>query len=416
MSLLLVLFISMSVTTSSTISVSAYPVEEVFDTDFDAYVENFIDTLCTPDDSVHMALINDTEIVHVKGYGAYPELDTVHLLGKLSQLFTVTAIMQLYEDGLIDILDNINDYLPYSLNNPNFPAYPIRIQYLLTGTSTLINTEDYWDLAMNETYPFEDMFYNLLHPSGDYYDSGQCWLDVDPPSIHYYISQIAFDLLAYIVEIVTTEDFSQYIADNILTPLGMTNTKLNYSEYDSSKLANQTILYNTPVHLPHTNYDGRGAIGWRTTIEDYVKFAYSFIHGVYDSTSILNSTSLDLIKTNYGNNYGFGLNLNWTMHQTGTERYDSLNSNVWNFPGQGSLGCYDEVLFNEKFGIVMLADAHAVLGDDQGVVNDFFEFIENAMLDLLREETTKTSFGILVVPVVFAFLATLIIQRRRTKN
>ena len=108
------------------------------------------------------------------------------------------------------------------------------------------------------------------------------------------------------------------------------------------------------------------------------------------------------------------IRLNSIMHATGTEKFNSQDSNAWRFPGLGSLGCYDDIEFNERFGVVMLCDAHLLLPADQGAANDFFRFIETAMLDLLKEET-KTSFEFLVVPIVFAFLATLIILRRKTK-
>ena len=423
MSILLVLFLSLSVNSTLSTTVSALPLDCVFNQEFDDYIENFLNEECTPDDSIHLAFINDTDIVHVKGYGANPDLDIVHTLGKISQLLTVTAIMQLYEDGLIDIMDDINGYLPYSLINPNFPTDAIRIKDLLSAKSTLIDTEDYWDLVMDETYNFTDMFYDLLHPSGVLYNGGQCWLNIDPPSIQHESSSIAFDLLAYIVENVTTTDFEQYVTDNILTPLGMTNTKLNYTEYDEAKLANQTVVasFEFGIDVPDRNYDGRGSTGWRTTIEDFVKFTYNLMHGEYDGTAILNSTSIDLITSDYGSSYGFGVWVNDIIHPEGTEEFTYINSNVKNFPHDySSMGCYDTLFFNEKFGCVLLCDAHLVSESAQPASVAFYEFIENTLLKLRQEgdctPTTKTSYEYLIIPVAFAFLATILVFRRRKIN
>ena len=97
-------------------------------------------------------VINDT-VAWAQGFGDQPDLDTVYMIGSITKSFTATAILQLYENNSLDIEDNIEDYLPFDVKNPNFPTTNVTIEMLLTHKSGL-STNLIWSLEYyldNET-------------------------------------------------------------------------------------------------------------------------------------------------------------------------------------------------------------------------------------------------------------------------
>jgi hypothetical protein len=54
--------------------------------------------------------------------------ETIFQIASVSKTVTGVAIMQLYENGLIDLDSSINSYLPFEIINPNFPEQEITVR------------------------------------------------------------------------------------------------------------------------------------------------------------------------------------------------------------------------------------------------------------------------------------------------
>ncbi len=59
------------------------------------------------------------------------------VIASISKTITATAVMQLWEQGLFELDDDVNDYLPFNVRNPNHPDVPITFRMLLTHTSSI---------------------------------------------------------------------------------------------------------------------------------------------------------------------------------------------------------------------------------------------------------------------------------------
>lgn len=57
----------------------------------------------------------------------------------ISKTVTATPLIQLWEDGLFELDDDINDYLSFDVYNPNYPEEPITFRMLCTHTSSIDN-------------------------------------------------------------------------------------------------------------------------------------------------------------------------------------------------------------------------------------------------------------------------------------
>lgn len=387
---------------------------EIFNAEFDSTVEAFLDDTNT--DSMIMSFINGSDIVFTGGYGNQPENDTVHHLAGLSSVITTMAIMHLYENGQIDFAADINDYLPYDLRNPNTPNTPITVEDLLLRRSSILNTEAYWTAMINEEYGFPDIIYEFLHEDGAAYD-GTNWA-YSGPGLYAASANIPYDILAYILELITTQSYQEYVETNILTPLGMEHTKLNYSDYDAENLA-------TPYECnaagkeakPIRNYDGRGSCGWRTTIGDITKLLYIFMNGEYEGTTILNQTTLNLMTTEstYGNDWSYGFVTDITFENFGP--YTGLGSGTTYFPD--SLGTFAYTWFNEEIGYVSLSNSNIQDDTLNDEIEDFFQYLCESANKLIPSDDTDPEDGnFLFIPLVSSLilLAALVYVRKGKKN
>lgn len=135
--------------------------------------------------------------------------DTVFEIGSISKQFAAASILLLAEQGKLSVDDNISKYLT---NTP--PAWAnIKIRHLLSHTSGIHSYDDLegFELRQHLTHA---QFINQLarHP-----------LDFQPGEKWAYCNA-GYNLLGYIVENVSGEDYLSFLKGHIFTPLGMTNS------------------------------------------------------------------------------------------------------------------------------------------------------------------------------------------------
>ena len=102
-----------------------------------------------------MSVINQGSIVWNKSFGMANVDDDVEvdentkfMLASVSKTVTATALMQLWEDGLINLNQNISNYLPFEVIHPDYPNTPITARMLLAHTSGI---RDNWGVM--DYYP-----------------------------------------------------------------------------------------------------------------------------------------------------------------------------------------------------------------------------------------------------------------------
>ena len=188
----------------------------------------------------------------------------------ISKLFTAVAIMQLVEDGKINLDDPIQKVLPwFDINNDFKDAPELTIKSILSHSSGLPRESNhpYWSWP---DFPFptkQDVIDELKNQEMLY-----------PPSKYYQYSNLGLSLLGFIVEEVTQTNFDDYVNQNILIPLAMNNTKTYMSSEDYGKIL--TLGYsslnrnNEREKVNFFNADGiAAAAGFTSNVEDLAKFA-----------------------------------------------------------------------------------------------------------------------------------------------
>jgi len=264
--------------------------------------------------SVTTAVIRNNSLIWVKGYGEQQDLDLIYLIGSVTKTFTATAIFQLYDQGLIQLDDDVNDYLPFSLRHPNYTDTPITFRMLLQHKSGLSKDSDYYwfgimdealqDMGWENPYdwlPYPDWIEGYLTPNGSLYNP-IAWTPYEPGTTRVY-SNVGYDVLGYLILLISGEPIWDYLQHNICEPLGMDSTGYNYTSFELSRLA---IPYIYMFELdpestgnkayPHYNQISYGAGGIRSNVFDLAKFLLVFLHnGVSNGTRILEEETLQIM-------------------------------------------------------------------------------------------------------------------------
>jgi CubicO group peptidase (beta-lactamase class C family) len=162
--------------------------------------------------------------------------DTVFRIGSITKTFTAVAVMQLWEQGLVDLDAPANDYLRAYRLVPARPEWrAATVRHLLTHTAGV--PEWVHPLHMirsgwfGETYALDERLPSL----GEFYHGG-LRLAVEPGTIWAYTDH-GFATLGQIVEDVTRQPLHAYLREHIFQPLGMASTDLLRSERVRGRLA-----------------------------------------------------------------------------------------------------------------------------------------------------------------------------------
>jgi CubicO group peptidase (beta-lactamase class C family) len=163
-----------------------------------------------------VSVVKDGQVLLAKGYGfadfaaKKPVIAdrTLFRPGSISKVFTATAVMQLVEQGKLDLDRDVNDYLDFAI--PKTYDAPVTLRRILTHTAG-----------------FEETLKNLFVPSAremrplrDYLIAAMPARIFAPGTVPSY-SNYALTLAGYIVERISGEPFEKYVAAHILTPLRM---------------------------------------------------------------------------------------------------------------------------------------------------------------------------------------------------
>jgi CubicO group peptidase (beta-lactamase class C family) len=163
-------------------------------------------------------------------------LDALQNIGSISKTFTTTALMQLKEAGRVDLDADVNTYLPFTIRNPNHPDIPITLRQLLTHVSSLRDGISYAHLYAcgDPKISLGDWLRDYFTPGARFYSPTENFQTWKPGETWDYCN-LAFGVLAYVVEQVAGEDFAAYCKRNIFAPLKMTETSWYLRDIDAKR-------------------------------------------------------------------------------------------------------------------------------------------------------------------------------------
>ena len=271
-----------------------------------------------------VAIVNKDSVLYAKGFGYSNKgtktpytIHTVQPIASISKTLLAVALMKAQEMGKLHLNDNINDYLPFNICNPNFPNENITIQQLANHTSSILDgdTYDKTYIFKNKIPPFYNDFAdndlktevktwvnlfneNEMMPLGEFikkqYVEDQIWYNKEqhfsrnhPGSIYKY-SNMGANIAAYIIEQATGENYAEFVKEHILIPLQMSNTGWRGKNYDPK---NNSTLYWYGYPMPDGDLITYPDGNLMSNVIDYGKFLSTMIRGYEGEVNLLSAES-----------------------------------------------------------------------------------------------------------------------------
>jgi CubicO group peptidase (beta-lactamase class C family) len=217
-------------------------------------------------------------------------------MASVSKQFTATAVMLLVDRGKLSLKDTLTKFFP------GFPDYGKRItvKHLLTHTSGLPAYEDL--IPKGTTLQLDDL--DVLHLLMD---------TKEPrfkPGEKFEYSNSGYAMLGLIVEVAAQSPFHEFMASEVLRPLGMNNSVLYQRGLNEvpHRAFGHEVIGETWVRSDQSLTSavrGDGAI--YTSLQDYRKW----LRGI-DERKLLSTASYDamfspqVLTDRHGSHYGFG--------------------------------------------------------------------------------------------------------------
>jgi len=307
--------------------------------------------------SIAACVVKGDDIVWERYYGyadvarrRVPDSSTSYALASVSKLIVVTAVMQLHEQGLIDLHADVNQYLPFGVRNPRYPDRSITPYQLLTHTSGLA-----WPLTESEVPgmftkyrldaapPLREWLPQYLLPEGEKYVPA-VWKDTPPGEKELY-SNIGISLLAYLVEKVSDTTFNAYCRQHIFGPLGMSNTSYDYADLD---LNNVAAMYRGSVQIEFYRELCYPSGYLKSSLEDFSHFLVAYMRGgQFRGRRILQESTVEEILTI--RNMASGLCLIW---------YCTLGDWYGHAGGMDGVASYVEFQRESDLGLMVVSNSH----------------------------------------------------------
>ncbi len=233
--------------------------------------------------SVQYAVWQDGEITISGHAGVYSKsenralLDTdLYGIGSVSKIYVTAAVMQLVDQGKIDLDAPVTKYLPdFKMADERYKDITVRM--LLNHSSGLMSAAHNMILfADGDRSATEDLLETLSTQR----------LAADPGAYSVYCNT-GFTLAELVVEAVSGKPFPEYLHEAILAPNGLENTFTPQDEFDTSRLV-KTYLGEDPRALPQDCLGTVGTGGIYASAADLASFG-----GLLCSDGLLTSASLD---------------------------------------------------------------------------------------------------------------------------
>ncbi|QHQ60773.1 serine hydrolase [Anaerocolumna sedimenticola] len=235
--------------------------------------------------SVQYALLEDGKITVSGHSGVYsknsntPLTDTnMYGIGSISKMFTTVAVMQLVEDGKVNLDTPVTDYIPeFTMADSRYKDITVRM--LLNHSSGLMGS------SLGSAVLFNDKdntaYKNLLN------SLKTSRLKADPGEFSVYCND-GFTLAEILVEKVSGESFTNYMKENISDSLDLYNTKTPQDTFDQDRLA-KTYLQGSNMTLPTETLNMIGAGGMYSSAGNLCQFARIFMND--SNSSVLDNSS-----------------------------------------------------------------------------------------------------------------------------
>ena len=312
-------------------------------------IEDFIDSEMPASGAPGLAyaVVADGEITAVGARGVVKiggdrdvTPDTPFLIGSISTSFTALAVMQLVEAGEVDLDTEISQYLDGFAGRPGGAITVRQLLSHTSGFSTLQGNTSHTDAAGGK-----DELARRVDGLAD----------VNPayePDERWEYSNANYLILGRMIEVVSGQDYQDYVTANILEPVGMEHSFVADGEIHESMATGHTPWFWTkrPLAEDTTSRGMAPAGGIIASAGDLALYMQMMMNGQDDVLSAADKTLMMRPASAASPFYGFG----WYL--------DDGNGSVWHSGSTPGVETLATIVPREKKGVVVLVNGGSGVG------------------------------------------------------
>ncbi len=178
-----------------------------------------------------LVIVKKNEPVYVKGFGFADASNkipvtprTLFELASCSKAFTALAALKLEKEGLLDFDSPVSKYLPWFFVTYEGKKVPVTLRQVLHQTSGIPTSAVSKIIRSRQDDALEKTVKNVAGIELE-----------DKPGNSYRYSTVNYDVIGAIIEKVTGKSFESYMQENILLPLGLTDTVVGRTLAEASE-------------------------------------------------------------------------------------------------------------------------------------------------------------------------------------
>jgi len=238
-----------------------------------------------------MALLEDGEVVGASFHSEHqPVTDsTSFLVASLSKWVTAWGVFKLVENGKLDLDKPVDSYLTrWHLPESKFDNEEVTARRLLSHTAGLVDSLGYAGFKPDEKV--QTLEASLTQPADAPWSNGAARVGVQPGERFIY-SGASYTLLQLLIEEVSGQSFQEFMATEVLNPLGM-----NHSTFDRSEVQGRSLAeaYDTDGSIStFDTFTALAAASLYTTTADIARFMKANL----GPNPVLSQESLDAMYT-----------------------------------------------------------------------------------------------------------------------
>jgi len=312
--------------------------------------------------SATIALVSDDRIVWVGSFGyaniwaktpAVPR--TVYLIGSTFKAMSMFALLQQMELRKFKLDDRVNDYLAEFKIKGEDPSRPVTFRHLLTHTSGLpadFGRHPVWGDTVPP--PLKDYLQGVLKLK-------------HPPLTQVIYSNLAYTLIAYLIERFSGVPFKKYIQDHIFDPLEMKDTAFGPRPDMEERLAIPYLFdQKTGSHKPAVRLKANvwpAGIVYGTVTNQANWLIANLNQGVFKEHRLISEGTFKEVMTRQYDQFAGPISEGWLNETTGyglTWWITHRNEDVY-FAHSGSVPGYTAFLagnLNKKTGFAILTNGN----------------------------------------------------------
>lgn len=312
--------------------------------------------------SATVALVNGDQIIWTGSFG-YSNLwarthavpSTIYLIGSTFKTMSTFALMQQMEKGKFKLDDRVNDYLTKFKIKGDDPANPVTFRHLLTHVSGLppdFGPHTVW----GDTVPLslKDYLSKSLKLK-------------NPPMTKLVYSNMAYTLIAYLIEKFSGISYKKYIKEHIFKPLEMRDTDFFPRPDMEERLAIPYIIdQKNGSHKPTVRLKANvwpAGIVYGTVTNQANWLIANLNHGVFKEHRLISEETFNQLMTRQYDKFTGPISDGWLNETTGYGLTWWISKRKGNtlFAHSGSVPGYTAFLvgnLDKKTGFAILTNGH----------------------------------------------------------